>query len=47
MKIIKNKKGVINMFCEKCGAQIDGQAYCPQCGTPTNQFKHKLVPQTY
>ena len=49
MKITKNKKGVINMFCEKCGAQIDGQAYCPQCGTPTNQttVKQPIQYQTY
>ena len=25
------------MNCQNCGANVDGKAFCPQCGAPVNQ----------
>lgn len=34
------------MNCVKCGAPVDGKAYCPQCGTPTEQANGPQPGQT-
>ena len=34
------------MNCVKCGAPVDGKAYCPQCGTPTAQMNGQQPGQT-
>ena len=35
------------MFCEKCGAQINNEQICPQCGTPINQQRTTGQPTQY
>ena len=35
------------MFCEKCGAQINNEQICPQCGTPVNRQRTTGQPTQY
>lgn len=32
------------MNCQNCGANVDGKAFCPQCGAPVNQQPYYAAP---